>query len=77
MVSLLRIIMDPFLTERSVGDVLSLRVFGQVIVILNTSKATKDLLEKRGDNYSDRPVIPFFDMYVHAEFVRAVSTDFG
>lgn len=44
------------------GDVFSLRVFGQVIVILNTSKATKDLLEKRGDIYSDRPVIPIFDM---------------
>ncbi|KAH9970771.1 cytochrome P450 [Russula compacta] len=34
-------------------------VFGQVIVVLNSVKATKDLLEKRGEIYSDRPVIPF------------------
>ncbi|KAF8259263.1 cytochrome P450 [Lactarius quietus] len=44
------------------GDVFSLRVFGQVIVVLNTTKATKDLLEKRGDIYSDRPIIPIFQM---------------
>jgi len=44
------------------GDVLSLHVFGQVIVVLNSIKATKDLLEKRSEIYSDRPVIPFYDM---------------
>ena len=52
----------PNLQSEWVGDVFSLSVFGQVIVVLNTSKATKDLLEKRGDIYSDRPVIPIFDM---------------
>lgn len=52
----------PNLQSGRVGDVFSLSVFGQVIVVLNTSKATKDLLEKRGDIYSDRPVIPIFDM---------------
>ena len=46
------------------GDVLSFRVFGRVIVVLNSLKANKDLLERRGDIYSDRPVIPIFDMYV-------------
>ena len=46
----------------SAGDVLSLHVFGQVIIVLNSFKATKDLLEKRGEVYSDRPVIPFFEM---------------
>jgi len=44
------------------GDILSFHVFGQVIVVLNTAKVAKELLEKRGDIYSDRPVIPFFDM---------------
>ncbi|KAI0253744.1 cytochrome P450 [Lactifluus subvellereus] len=44
------------------GDILSFHVFGQVIVVLNSIKATKDLLEKRGDIYSDRPVIPIYDM---------------
>jgi hypothetical protein len=47
-----------------VGDVLSFYVFGQVFVVLNSAQTTKDLLEKRGDIYSDRPVIPFFDMCV-------------
>ena len=46
----------------SAGDVLSFHVFGQVIIVLNSVKATKDLLEKRGEIYSDRPVIPFYDM---------------
>ena len=43
---------------------MSFHVFGQVIVVLSSTKATKDLLKKRGDIYSDRPVIPFFEMYI-------------
>ena len=46
----------------SAGDVLSFHVFGKVIIVLNSVKATKDLLEKCGEIYSDRPVIPFFEM---------------
>ena len=46
------------------GDVLSLHVFGKVIVVLNSLKANKDLLEKHGDVYSDRPEIPIIQMYV-------------
>jgi len=46
------------------GDILCLHVFGQVIVVLNSVKATKDLLERRGDIYSDRPAIPIYEMYV-------------
>jgi hypothetical protein len=45
------------------GDVLSFHVFGQVIIVLNSVKATKDLLERRGEIYSDRPVVPFYDMW--------------
>lgn len=52
------------LTERTAGDVLSFRVFGKVIVVLNSLKANKDLLERRADIYSDRPVIPIVEMYV-------------
>ena len=48
--------------EEMPGDVLSFHVFGKVIVVLNSLKANKDLLEKRGDVYSDRPVIPIFEM---------------
>lgn len=52
------------LTGGLAGDIISFHVFGQVIVVLNSIKATKDLLEKRGDIYSDRPVIPILEMYV-------------
>jgi cytochrome P450 len=53
---------------KMVGDILSFHVFGQVIVVLNTARVAKDLLEKRGDIYSDRPVIPFFEMCVFELF---------
>jgi hypothetical protein len=46
------------------GDIMSFHVFGQVIVVLNSVEMTKDLLEKRGDIYSDRPVIPIYEMSV-------------
>ena len=51
-----------FLME-SVGNVMSFNVFGQVVVVLSSTKVTKDFFEKRGDIYSDRPVIPIFEMY--------------
>jgi len=46
------------------GDVLSFHVFGKVIVVLNSFKTNKDLLERRADIYSDRTVIPIIEMYV-------------
>ena len=51
---------------------MSFHIFGQVIVVLSSIKATKDLLEKRGDIYSDRPVIPFYEMYM----IRLVTPTF-
>ena len=39
------------------GDVVSVSVLGQNIVILNTCKAAVDLLEKRSAIYSDRPFL--------------------
>jgi hypothetical protein len=50
------------LIEYMTGNVLSFRVFGNVIVVLNSIKAAKDLLESRGDIYSDRPVAPITEM---------------
>lgn len=62
------------LTERIAGDVLSFHVFGKVIVVLNSLKANKDLLERRADVYSDRPVIPIVEMYIFpAEHSRVHS----
>jgi len=47
---------------KMVGDILSFHVFGQVLVVLNTATAAKELLEKRDVIYSDRPEIPFYEM---------------
>jgi len=52
------------LTEGVAGDFVSFHVFGQVIVVLNSVKATKELFERRGNIYSDRPTIPIYEMYV-------------
>ncbi len=46
------------------GDILSFRVLDKVIVVLNSIRTSKDLLERRADIYSDRSVIPSFKMYV-------------
>lgn len=46
------------------GDILSFRVFGRVIVVLNSFKTSKDLLERRPHIYSDRTVPPSVEMYV-------------
>ena len=44
---------------------MSFHVPGRVIIILGSTKVTNDLLGLRGNVYSDRPNIPFFDMYAH------------
>ncbi|KAI9431004.1 hypothetical protein BJY52DRAFT_1133432, partial [Lactarius psammicola] len=44
------------------GDILYFQVFGQAVVVLSSLSAIKDLLEKRGDIYSDRPVWPVQQM---------------
>ena len=41
-----------------------LRVFSQVVVVLSSVSAIKDLLEKRAGIYSDRPSLPIVEMYV-------------
>jgi hypothetical protein len=67
---------QKFPSEKNVGDIVSFSVFGQVIIMLNSCKAAKDLLEKNGDIYSDRPVIPFFEMWVTAlsdSFARGIG----
>jgi hypothetical protein len=40
------------------GDILYFQVFGQAILVLCSLTAIKDLLEKRGEIYLDRPVWP-------------------
>ncbi|KAH7919213.1 cytochrome P450 [Leucogyrophana mollusca] len=40
------------------GDLIYARFFSQDVVIINSEKIAKDLLEKRSSNYSDRPYLP-------------------
>ena len=54
----------PKLTPAFQDDVISLRVFSEVVVVLNSFSALKDLLEKRGQTYSERPALPIAEMYV-------------
>ena len=48
------------------GDVICFRVFNQVIVVLCSLSAIKDLFEKRAKFYSDRPTLPIMEMYTQA-----------
>ncbi|KAI9454933.1 cytochrome P450 [Russula earlei] len=41
---------------------MSLQVLGQVIVVLSSPSAIKDLLERRGESYSDRPLFPLHEV---------------
>ncbi|KAI0263940.1 cytochrome P450 [Gloeopeniophorella convolvens] len=54
--------------EKYGSEIISVSVFGQAIVVLNSIRAAKDLLEKRGEIYSDRPIVPFFEMCVIIPF---------
>ena len=45
------------LTNLFIGEITYLNVVGQKMVILNSSKAAVDLLDKRSSTYSNRPVI--------------------
>jgi hypothetical protein len=44
------------------GDVIYLRVFSEVVVILCSLSAIKDFLEKRAETYSERPYLPILEM---------------
>ncbi|KAN0109877.1 cytochrome P450 [Russula decolorans] len=48
--------------SKKYGDVISLRVFSQVIVVLSSLSTVKDLLEMRGEYYSERPYRPMMEM---------------
>ncbi|KAN0084468.1 Cytochrome P450 [Tylopilus felleus] len=51
----------PWLTytewANTYGDIVYSRLFGKDIIILNSEKAARDLLENRSKNYSDRPYL--------------------
>jgi hypothetical protein len=53
---------SPQLNRASLGDIIYLRAFSKVIIVLSSYSAIKDLLEKRGEYYSDRSSIPILEM---------------
>ena len=55
---------SPQLKPAFQGDVICFRVFNQVIVVLSSLSAIKDLFEKRAEFYSDRPTLPVLEMYI-------------
>jgi len=46
------------------GDIISVKLFGQPIIILNSVKAATDLLDERSAIYSDRPTLVVAGEYV-------------
>ena len=54
------------------GDVLCLHILGEVVVVLCSLSAIKDLLEKRGQVYSDRHQIPILEMCAHYYYIRII-----
>ncbi|GLB38587.1 hypothetical protein LshimejAT787_0504520 [Lyophyllum shimeji] len=44
------------------GDVIHFSVLDDSLVVLNSAQAAVDLLDKRSNNYSDRPKLPIFDL---------------
>jgi hypothetical protein len=50
------------------GDVICLRVFSEVVIILCSLSAIKDFLEKRAEFYSERPSLPVLKMYIKLHF---------
>ena len=44
------------------SDILSFKILGQPIVVLNSARAATELLDKKGANYSDRPRFVLFEV---------------
>jgi len=54
---------DEQLTQAD-SDVIHLQVLGKHMICLNSVQAANDLLDKRGQNYCDRPRFTLFEVYV-------------
>lgn len=48
--------------SKKYGDVICLRVFSKVVVILCSSSSIRDFLEKRAETYSERPSLPILEI---------------
>ena len=47
---------------------MSVHVFGQMTVVVNTIEAAKEMFQRRSTIYSDRPRMPTIDLCVHDYF---------
>jgi hypothetical protein len=59
---------SPQLKPAFQGDIICLHGSSQVVVVLSSLSAIKDLLETRGEIYSERPFIPISEMYILYRF---------
>lgn len=48
---------------RNIGGIVHLKCFGKHLILLNDLQMAVDLLEKRGSNYSGRPLFPIHERY--------------
>lgn len=52
------------ISSNTIGDLIYIHIFGRPMIICNTFEIAKELMDKRGANYSDRPPIMAAEMYV-------------
>ena len=50
------------LTSICQGPVFFLELLGRPVLVINSVEAARDLMEKKGANFSDRPRSPVFNM---------------
>ncbi|KAL7931015.1 cytochrome P450 [Trichoderma chlorosporum] len=50
------------LSREYASDILSFRILGQPVIVLNSVRTATDLLDKRGANYCDRPRFVLFEV---------------
>lgn len=56
--------------QMSIGDIISVTIFGRCFVVLNSIEGALDLLEKKGAIYSDRPYMPLAgELMGHDQFL--------
>ncbi|THH08770.1 hypothetical protein EW145_g2477 [Phellinidium pouzarii] len=54
------------------GDIIYIPIFGRPVIILNTAEAALDLMEKRGANYSDRPISILLGKMIGWEYITSL-----
>ena len=61
--------------SKAYGDVVYVRFFGRPMIILGSFDAARELMDKRGRKYSDRPrIVTHAELCVFCVLLRVVST---